>query len=106
MQTPTNQRIKITTPTAPMRPQRTREISPSVIRGKVLFPEIPTEQPITKDTRCWAPVKAVRQNTPIILTPVPFSLLDAEEPPSRPKKRNRQGNFDKSSRTDLSRFFD
>ncbi len=106
MQTPTNQRIKITTPTAPLRPQRTREISPSIIRGKILFPDINPNEPITKDTRCWAPVKAVRNNTPIILTPIPFSLLDAVEPPSRPRKRTRQGNFDKSSRTDLSRFFD
>ncbi len=106
MQTPTNQRIKITTPTAPMRVQKTRTISPSVVRRVILFPETPTNQPSVKDTRCWAPIKNVGSRTSIISSPISVRLFDDEEPPSRPKKRKIQINFDRSSRTNLSTFFD
>lgn len=110
MQTPTNQRIKMSIPNAPIRTRVQRTISPSAIKRIILFPETPTDSMISNNKRCHAPRKNRVPINQSILEDLnegcvnlnqafeeEFKAEQARKVPQRPKKKTRTIAFDREN---------
>ena len=107
MQTPTNQRIKMSIPNAPVRTRIQRTISPSGIRRVILFPETPNDSMTSANKRCHAPKKHrvyIGQSLLDInegfvnlqeMFEQVFQAEQAKKVPERPKKKKRTIAFDR-----------